>query len=209
MTASLQIPHMNLMEEVEVDAVHELVTQVKGQVSMLSIFIKCTSLALLDYPQLNAVVNQDVTEINVFPYHNIGIALDTPNGLMVPVVPNVEQKSVFEITEVLNRFKLSQGKLSRSDLVGATISLSNIGSLGGSYATPLIAPPQVAIGAFGRAKRVPIFTSPTSMDVKQVRIMPVSWAADHRVLDGATLARFSNRFKQLVENPIQLIMRLR
>lgn len=209
MTQSLTIPHMTLMEQVDVTEAHRLVKQTQGAVSLLGVFIKCTSLALLDFPHLNASPNAEVTELTVHAQHDIGVAMDTPGGLLVPVIRRVETKSVLDICQELDRFKLSQGKLERRDLVGATFTLSNIGSVGGGYATPLIAPPQAAIGAFGRALRVPVFASPTSLEVREARMMPVSWAADHRVLDGAYLARFSNTFKRLVENPMAVLVRLK
>ncbi|KAH9258198.1 hypothetical protein BASA81_003782 [Batrachochytrium salamandrivorans] len=209
MTQSLTIPHMTLMEQVDVTEAHRLVKQTQGAASLLGVFIKCTSLALLDFPHLNSSPNSEVTELTIHPQHDIGVAMDTPGGLLVPVIRQVETKSVLDICQELDRFKLSQGKLERKDLVGATFTLSNIGSVGGGYATPLIAPPQAAIGAFGRALRVPVFASPASLEVREARMMPVSWAADHRVLDGAYLAKFSNKFKHLVENPMAVLVRLK
>lgn len=201
---------MGLMDEV---SVHELTQMTKGRkdVSLVSFLMKATSMALEDFPELNATVNEDASEILLNPHHHLGLAMDTPRGLLVPVVAHTDQKSVMEIHAEISKLK-EQGKLNKlgpAQLITPTFTLSNIGSLGGTHATPLIAPPQLGIGAFGRAKRVPVFESPSSMAVREDRIMPVSWTADHRFLDGATLARFSNRFKHLLEHPLEMLIRLR
>ena len=99
------------------------------------------------------------------------------------------------------------GKLPSSDLTGGTFSLSNIGSIGGTYAKPVIMPPQVAIGALGKIQKLPRFDS--NDNVIKAHIMNISWSADHRVVDGATMARFSNIMKNYVENPSSMILSLR
>jgi 2-oxoisovalerate dehydrogenase E2 component (dihydrolipoyl transacylase) len=210
MTSSLKIPHLGFMDDIAVDETFRVVAGRKD-ITMLSVLIKATSMALEDFPELNSITNEDVTELRINSMHNLGIAMDTPRGLLVPVITDVKSRSVFDIAKELKRLKEVgiAGKLSKQDLSGATFTISNIGSVGGTYASPVITPPQVAIGAFGRAKRIPVFESSTSMNVKEARMMPVSWAADHRVIDGATVARFSNRFKSLVENPIEMLLRLR
>jgi len=209
MTAALKIPHMGYMDEVNVDAALKAVSGRKD-ITMLCVLIKATSLSLEDFPDLNAYTDPDCTELRIQSDHNIGIAMDTPRGLMVPIISDVRSRSVIDIAKELSRLKDlgAAGKLGMGDLTGGTFSLSNIGSVGGTYASPVIVPPQVCIGAFGRAKRVPVFESSTSMTVKEARMMAVSWSADHRVIDGATIARFSNRFKALVENPIDMLLRM-
>jgi 2-oxoisovalerate dehydrogenase E2 component (dihydrolipoyl transacylase) len=209
MTAALKIPHLGFMDEVRVDEAFKCVAGRKD-VTMLCVLIKAASLALEDYPDLNATVDAEVTELRINHEHNLGIAMDTPRGLLVPVIADVRSKSVFDIAKELNRLKElgAAGKLGMQELSGGTFSLSNIGSVGGTYASPVIMPPQVAIGAFGRAKRVPVFESPHSLVVKEARVMPISWSADHRVIDGATVAKFSNRFKALVENPVDMLLRM-
>ena len=139
--------------------------------------------------------------------HDVGVAMDTPQGLVVPVVRGAEQRSVPEIAAELARLRDAAlaGRLSREDIRQPSFTLSNIGSLGGTYMSPLIAPPQVATGAIGRARRLPRFKSEDSDQVVAQSIAAVSWAGDHRVLDGATMARFSNRVKQLVQDPIHFL----
>lgn len=141
--------------------------------------------------------------------HNIGIAMDTERGLIVPNVKNVQVHSVFEIATELNRLQKlgSLGQLSTTDLTGGTFTLSNIGSIGGTYAKPVILPPEVAIGALGAIKALPRFDQ--KGDVYKAQIMNVSWSADHRVIDGATMSRFSNLWKSYLENPAFMLLDLK
>ena len=209
MTASLRIPHLGYMEDVNVDEALKVVAGRKD-LTLLCVLIKAASMALVHYPELNAHANPEATELRVYEDHNIGIAMDTPRGLMVPVIQDVKSRSVLDIAKELKRLRElgASGKLGMADLANGTFSISNIGSIGGTYASPVIVPPQVAIGAFGRAKRIPVFESPQSMVVKEARIMPVSWSADHRVIDGALIARFCSQFKLYVENPADMLLRM-
>jgi 2-oxoisovalerate dehydrogenase E2 component (dihydrolipoyl transacylase) len=147
--------------------------------------------------------------------HNIGIAMDTPKGLVVPVIKQVQLKSIMEIARELLDLQdaAMAGTLTEAQMSGGTFSLSNIGSIGGTYAVPVIVVPQVAIGAFGRQIVVPRYvdkdgnTASTdaiyngTANIKPCTLMNVSWSADHRVIDGATVARFSNTWKRYLENP--------
>jgi 2-oxoisovalerate dehydrogenase E2 component (dihydrolipoyl transacylase) len=134
--------------------------------------------------------------------------MDTPQGLLVPSIKKVHQMSVLEIAEELNRLQDlgSRGKLGAADLKDGTFSLSNIGSIGGTYAKPVILPPQVAIGALGKVQKLPRFDS--NDNLIKAHIMNVSWSADHRIIDGATMARFSNLMKSYIENPATMILDL-
>ena len=135
--------------------------------------------------------------------------MDTPQGLLVPNIKKIQQLNILDIAEELNRLQDLglRGKLPSSDLTGGTFSLSNIGSIGGTYAKPVIMPPQVAIGALGKIQKLPRFDS--NDNIINAHIMNVSWSADHRVIDGATMARFSNIMKNYVENPSSMILSLR
>ena len=134
--------------------------------------------------------------------------MDTPQGLLVPNIKKVDQLSVLEIAEELNRLQDLglRGKLGETDLKNGTFSLSNIGSIGGTYAKPVIMAPTVAIGALGKLQKVPRFDSDDNLI--KVHIMNVSWSADHRIIDGATMARFSNLMKDYIENPASMILDL-
>ncbi|KAJ0407990.1 hypothetical protein P43SY_000194 [Pythium insidiosum] len=212
MNAALRIPHFGYADEIEVDALYELrdklkpVAEARGiKLSFMPFIIKAASLALKHHPSLNATVSEDETQVTMLAAHNISVAMDTPTGLIVPNIKNVQTKSVLDIAADLNRLQAlaSAGKLAPADLTGGTFSISNIGSVGGTYMSPVIMVPQVAIGAVGKFQTVPRFAKDGS--VVPVRIMNVSWSGDHRVIDGATMARFSNKWKLYLENPVSML----
>mmetsp|Transcript_9942 Transcript_9942/g.12998 ORF Transcript_9942/g.12998 Transcript_9942/m.12998 type:complete len:544 (+) Transcript_9942:363-1994(+) len=216
MTKSLDIPHFNFMEEIDVSATKDFREQLKAEakdygikISYLPIILKAVSLGLLDYPGINATMSEDVTSVTHKASHNIGVAMDTPRGLLVPVVKNVQNLNIFEIAQELGRLQAlgADNKLGENDLSGGTITISNIGSIGGTYASPVVLSPQVAICALGKLQTLPRFDE--AGNVKAATVMNASWAADHRVIDGATMARFSNKVKHYLENPISLVTMLR
>lgn len=208
MTEALKIPHFGYADEVNMTQLVELRTSLKVvaekrglKLSYMPFFIKAASLALAQYPVLNSSVDAECENLTYKAAHNIGIAMDTPEGLVVPCVKNVQNLSIFEIAADLNRLQSLgfAGKLGQADLSGVTFSLSNIGNIGGTYTKPVIMPPNVAIGALGRVQVVPRFDEDDN--ITKVHIINVSWSADHRVIDGATMARFSNLWKQYLEDP--------
>lgn len=138
--------------------------------------------------------------------------MDTPRGLLVPVIREVQNKSIFDIAKELNELQQLGAKsmLTEQHLSGGTFTLSNIGSIGGTYASPILVVPQVCIGALGRTQTVPRFASePVSGQplppVVATKIMNISWSGDHRIIDGATIARFSNAFKGYLEQPATMV----
>mmetsp|Transcript_7234 Transcript_7234/g.16323 ORF Transcript_7234/g.16323 Transcript_7234/m.16323 type:complete len:645 (-) Transcript_7234:2235-4169(-) len=229
MTASLKIPHMVYSDEINLNRFlrykmeHQQHTEQKKLV-FLPLAIKAASKALEKYPWLNASFDEEKQEATLWKDHNIGIAMDTPRGLIVPVLKHCQDKTLPEIAQELKRLKDSVtcqegGGLPASDLQGATFTLSNVGAIGGggTYMSPIITPPQVAIGAMGKIQRLPRFVAapscskdPTpSQRVEEAHICAVSWAADHRVVDGATVARFHKSWKEYMEDPIRLLLELR
>uniref|UniRef100_K7G026 Dihydrolipoamide acetyltransferase component of pyruvate dehydrogenase complex n=1 Tax=Pelodiscus sinensis TaxID=13735 RepID=K7G026_PELSI len=171
--------------------------------------LSAASLGLLHYPILNASVDENCQSITYKASHNIGVAMDTEQGLIVPNVKNVQVCSVFDIASELNRLQTlgSSGQLGTNDLTGGTFTLSNIGTIGGTYAKPVILPPEVAIGALGKIQVLPRFNG--KGEVFKAQIMNVSWSADHRIIDGATMARFSNLWKSYLENPASMLVDLK
>ena len=130
----------------------------------------------------------------------------------MPSIKNVQQLSVLEITQELDRLKqlAAKGQLSPSDLSGGTFTLSNIGTIGGTALHPVLVDTQVCIGALGRVQRLPRFETKNGQEVVIPHsIMTVSFNADHRVIDGATVARFVQRWKQLLEQPASLCVQLK
>jgi 2-oxoisovalerate dehydrogenase E2 component (dihydrolipoyl transacylase) len=165
MTAANQVPHLTYSEEIIFDEVVSLRDSFRAnmaknsgvKMSYMPIIIKACSLALKQYPQLNATINAEATELTIHANHNIGIAMDTPKGLIVPVVKGVQDMSIIDIAAELNRLQeaAAKGTLTEAQLQGGTFSLSNIGSVGGTYMVPVLVVPQVVIGAFGRTQIVP------------------------------------------------------
>jgi len=216
MTAAQAVPRFSFHDEYNVDNILKLKKIMKSigkehkvKMTFMPLLIKATSMALLKYPMVNAHVNADCSEITYKASHNIGIATDTPHGLMVPNIKNVQNLSIIEIAHELARLKyLSENnKLSTDDVTGGTISLSNVGAIGGTYATPMLVVPEVCIGAFGKVQTIPTYDD--EGDIVPRNIMCVSWCGDHRVLDGATVARFSNVLRATLESPASLMFSLK
>uniref|UniRef100_A0A0K0G0T0 Dihydrolipoamide acetyltransferase component of pyruvate dehydrogenase complex n=1 Tax=Strongyloides venezuelensis TaxID=75913 RepID=A0A0K0G0T0_STRVS len=208
MSKALEVPHFGYNDEFYIDKLVTMRSELKEigkekgiKLSYMPMFIKACSLALLKYPSLNATVDENLENVIHKSSHNICLAMDTPGGLVVPNIKNCEQKTIFEIAEDLNRLH-ENGKrqqISKEDLTGGTFTLSNIGAIGGTYASPVIFVPQVAIGAIGKIEKLPRFDR--HGHVYPAHVVKISWAADHRVVDGATMARFSNLMKKYLENP--------
>ncbi|XP_008293659.1 lipoamide acyltransferase component of branched-chain alpha-keto acid dehydrogenase complex, mitochondrial [Stegastes partitus] len=216
MSAALKIPHFGYCDEVDLSRLVSLRSELKSlsesrgvRLSYMPFFIKAASLGLLHFPILNASVDEGCQNITYKASHNIGLAMDTSQGLLVPNVKNVQLLSVFEIAQELNRLQTlgTAGQLGAADLSGGTFTLSNIGSIGGTYAKPVILPPEVAIGAIGKVQILPRFDA--AGQVVRAHIMQVSWSADHRIIDGATMCRFSNLWKEYLENPASMVLDLK
>ncbi|TKS75255.1 Lipoamide acyltransferase component of branched-chain alpha-keto acid dehydrogenase complex, mitochondrial [Collichthys lucidus] len=216
MTAALKIPHFGYCDEVDLSRLVSLRAELKSitegrgvKLSYMPFFIKAASLGLLHFPILNASVDESCQNITYKASHNIGLAMDTSQGLLVPNVKNVQLLSVFEIAQELNRLQAlgAAGQLGTNELSGGTFTLSNIGSIGGTYAKPVILPPEVAIGALGKIQVLPRFDA--GGQVVRAHIMNVSWSADHRIIDGATMCRFSNLWREYLENPASMVLDLK
>ncbi|XP_072172845.1 lipoamide acyltransferase component of branched-chain alpha-keto acid dehydrogenase complex, mitochondrial-like [Diadema setosum] len=207
------IPHFGYKDEVDVTELVALKDHFKSaaaargiQFTLTPVFIKAASMALTFFPELNCSVDEACENMTYKAAHNIGFAMDSPQGLIVPNVKNVQALSLFEVAQEMTRLMALgvEGKLGPDDLSGGTFTLSNIGVIGGTYADPVIFPPQVAIGAIGRVQTLPRFDA--DGDLIKAHIMAVSWSADHRVIDGATMARFSNLWKSYLEQPATMLM---
>ena len=207
------IPHFTYADEVNMSEMIALRTELKERyikqgirLTMMPFFIKALSLSLKQFPILNSQVNEDCTELKYLASHNIGMAVDSPSGLLVPNIKNVQDLSIVEIAEHSNRLteQARAGRMSPNDLKGGTITISNVGAIGGTIATPIISKPQVAIVALGRVQTLPRFD--VEGNVSAQKIMTISWSGDHRVIDGATMAYFSNTWKAFLENPASMLM---
>ncbi|MBT5577237.1 MAG: dihydrolipoyllysine-residue acetyltransferase [Porticoccaceae bacterium] len=206
------IPHFTFVEEIDVTELVALRQSLKQayaeknlKITLMPLFIKALSLALKEFPIVNSRANDDFTQLTYISSHNIGLAVDGKTGLLVPNVKNVQQLGLVELAEETNRLidAARSGKIDPADLRGGTISISNIGAIGGTVATPIINRPEVAIVALGRIQQLPRFDQ--QGQVVSRSIMTVSWSGDHRVLDGGTIARFNNLWKSYLEQPMTMI----
>ncbi|GFS90748.1 lipoamide acyltransferase component of branched-chain alpha-keto acid dehydrogenase complex, mitochondrial [Nephila pilipes] len=216
MSRSLAVPCFSYCDEIDITSLMHTrdklrnIAEEKGiKFSYMPFFIKAVSLALMEYPILNASVDEKCENLLYKASHNIGIAMDTTQGLLVPNIKNVQNLNVLQIASELNRLQDlgKRGSLNQNDLSGGTFSLSNIGAIGGTYAKPVILVPEVAIGAIGKIQALPRFD--LNDQVVKRHIMQVSWTADHRVIDGATICRFSNLWKTYLEDPMTMLIHMR
>ena len=217
MVASVStIPHFTFSDEIDLTDLILLRKELKEQyakegikLTMMPFFIKALSLAIKEFPVVNSQVNDDCTELTYFDDHNIGMAVDSKLGLLVPNIKGCQSKSIVEVAQEVTRLTdaAREGRVSPDDLKGGTISISNIGAIGGTIATPIINKPEVAIVALGKLQHLPRF-DPQGNVVSRA-IMQVSWSGDHRVIDGGTIARFNNLWKAYLENPAKMMMAMR
>lgn len=213
MTEANTIPSLRLTEEVDTTQLRDVKNQVSAlyqekfglKLTYMPFFIKALSLCMTEYPILNASIDPTQENILVNPDHNISIAIDTKHGLVVPNIKSVNKLSLLDITRELLRIQgcSHEGKVLPRDIQGGTISMSNVGNVGGTLVQPIIVPRQVCIVAFGKIQLLPRFDA--EMRVVAKCILNVTWAADHRVVDGATVARAATLWKSLVENPALLL----
>ncbi|RPA30307.1 dihydrolipoyllysine-residue acetyltransferase [Shewanella frigidimarina] len=210
------IPHFTYCEEFDLTELVALRESMKQRYStdevkltMMPFFMKAMSLAITEFPILNSQVNADCTELTYKSRHNIGMAVDSKVGLLVPNIKDVQSKSILDIAADITRLTTAarSGRVSPADLKDGTISISNIGALGGTVATPIINKPEVAIVALGKLQILPRFNAKGEVEAR--KIMQVSWSGDHRVIDGGTIARFCNLWKHYLEQPQEMLLAMR
>ena len=221
MTASLNIPHFLYSDQIDISELSTMRQRLNAKakvtngikLSYLPFAIKAVSLALEQYPLLNARIDTSTDakkpQVILRSVHNIGIAMDTPGGLVVPVIKGVNSRSVISIAEELQHLsQLGQaGKLTNDDFSGGTITVSNIGSIGGEVVAPVIVEGQLAIMGMGKVKAVPVFAE-DGLSVIKAEMMGVSWSADHRVVDGATMARMAKVVQGYLERPEAMLVEM-
>lgn len=197
-TAVTQAALATHMDDVDVT---ELVTHIGGAGGSFAWIVRATALALRQHERFHATLDDAHEEVLLKRYVHIGVAVDTPDGLMVPVIRDADQKAVAEIATEIERLAAAcrQRTIAIESLRGGTFSISNIGSLGGTYATPIPNYPEVAILATGRISERLARASDASIVSRF--ILPASLSFDHRVVDGADAARFVNTIKELLAQP--------
>ncbi|EIA5784358.1 2-oxo acid dehydrogenase subunit E2 [Staphylococcus pseudintermedius] len=205
-------PHVTLMDEIDVQELwdhrkkfKEIAAEQGTKLTFLPYVVKALVSALKKYPALNTSFNEEAGEVVQKHYWNIGIAADTDRGLLVPVVKHADRKSIFQISDEINELavKARDGKLTSDEMKGATCTISNIGSAGGQWFTPVINHPEVAILGIGRIAQKPIVKDG---EIVAAPVLALSLSFDHRQIDGATGQNAMNHIKRLLNNPELLLM---
>ncbi len=213
MRASLnRAAHVTHMEEVDITELVKLREKEKAaaekkkvHLTFLPFIVKAVIAALKEFPLLNATLDDEHEEIIVKKYYNIGIAVDVNDGLIVLVIKEADKKSILEIAREIETLADSarERKIDLADLRGGSLTITNYGSVGGIFGTPIINYPEVAILGVGRIQEKPVVIN-RQIDIR--KILPLSLSFDHRVVDGAYVARFVNEVKRQLEDPELLLM---
>ncbi|WP_334029781.1 dihydrolipoyllysine-residue acetyltransferase [Alteromonas sp. P256] len=210
------IPHFTVSDEVVMDNLIALRKNLKPEfekrevkLSFMPFFVKAMSLALTEFPVINSQLNDEGTELTYFDDHNIGFAVDSKIGLLVPNIKGVQHLSLLDIAVQMQGIidQARAGRVSGEHLKGGTISISNIGAIGGITATPVINKPEAAIVALGKTQKLPRFDADDNVIAQH--IMAVNWSGDHRIIDGATMVRFNNLWMSYLTSPEKMLMHLK
>jgi pyruvate dehydrogenase E2 component (dihydrolipoamide acetyltransferase) len=208
----ISIPHVTQFDEADITDLEAfrkaqtVETEKKGfKLTMLAFMIKACVTALKQFPKFNSSLDKSGEGLIIKKYYHIGVAVDTPGGLVVPVVRDADRKGVFDIAHELGEIsKLARdGKLKPGDLQGGTFSISSLGGIGGTAFTPIINAPEVAILGVSRSTTRPVWNG---KEFAPRLILPLSLSYDHRVIDGATAARFSAFLASVLSDIRKLIL---
>ena len=200
------IPHVTQFDKADITKLDKLRLHLKKvnkdesvKVSFLPFFIKAVSILLKEMPQFNSSLDGSNENIVLKKYINIGVAVDTPNGLVVPVIKDANEKSIKELARELTTLssKARGKKLLPADMEGGCFTISSLGGIGGTYFTPIVNPPEVAILGISRSTSEPVFMEGK---LRKRLILPFALSYDHRLIDGAAAARFTSNFGQLLSN---------
>ena len=199
------IPHVTQFDECDITELDKIRNIIKNKdkhskVSFISFFVKAAAIGLRDLPLFNTSLSETKDYMIQKNYYNIGVAVDTDRGLVVPVIKNVDKKSIKQInTELLILINKAKNKrLTIDDMSGGCFTITSLGGIGGKFFTPIINPPEVAILGISKIDIKPIFIK---NKFKARKILPISLSYDHRIIDGAGAAMFTNLFSKLISSP--------
>lgn len=207
------IPHVTQAEKADITVVEALrkefsadVEKQGGKLTMTAVLVKVLAAAVKPFPQFNASVDMEAEAIVYKKFVNVGVAVDTDRGLLVPVVRNADQKGLTEIAIELQQLaaKARDKKLTLEEMSGGGISISNLGGIGGSYFTPIVNWPEVAILGVSRGVKEPVYQEDGSLEPRLM--LPLSLSYDHRVIDGADAMRFLRWVVSALEKPFLLAL---
>jgi len=211
--SSQTIPSFAVFDEVDATELmahrkkfKEIAAEQDTKLTFLPYVLKAVVATLKKFPELNSSIDDTTDEVVYKQYQNIGIATDTDAGLFVPVIQDADTKSMFNVADEIIELagKAHDGKLSSKDMADGSISISNLGSMGGGKFTPIINHPEVAILGIGRIAKKPIVNDEGELDIAPV--MDLSLVVDHRVIDGSTAQLAMNNIKRLLADPELLLM---
>ncbi|HEY2826859.1 MAG TPA: 2-oxo acid dehydrogenase subunit E2, partial [Pirellulales bacterium] len=207
------IPHLTNFDDADITELERLRKESAAtyadsgiKLTSLAFVLKAVALALKDHHTVNASVDMETGEIIYKQYINLGVAVDTDRGLIVPVLRGVDGLSIPQIAQGIQALadKVRRGQQTLDDLRGGTFTISNLGAVGGQYSTPIINHPEVAILLAGRSRKVPVVTTDDKIEARLT--MPLSLSYDHRVVDGAAASRFLNEVIGYLESPGRLLL---
>ena len=198
-----EIPHVTSFDEARIDSLlsfRQMLKEQEKSVTVTSLLVKTVSIALQHFPEINAVFHPDTKEIEYKKVYHIGVAVDTPAGLLVPVIQNADRKGIFEINdELAEKIKKARDrKLTPDEMSGGTFSLSNPGPMGGIGFTPIIRPPEAAILGVSAAR---VRLEKKGDQFLEYHYLPLSLSYDHRIIDGAPGTRFLHWICEALEHP--------
>jgi len=206
------IPHVTQCDLADITALEELrkkyakqVEAAGGNLTVTAIAVKVVASALRVFPQFNSSIDMGADEIVLKKYVNVGVAVDTDRGLLVPVIRNADRKNIVQLAAELAQLseKARTRKIALEEMQGGTFSISNLGGIGGTYFTPIVNAPEVAILGVSRASMQPVYRKDTG-DFAARMLLPLSLSYDHRVIDGADGIRFLRWVAQALEDPFLL-----
>jgi pyruvate dehydrogenase E2 component (dihydrolipoamide acetyltransferase) len=209
-----EIPHVTLHDKADVTDLEAFRNQAKkkveaagGKLTITPLFMKIVAAALKAHPIVNASINMERQEIEYHNYINLGIAVDTPRGLVVPVVRDVDRKSITELAVELTALsaRARDAKLTSEEMTGGTFTITNLGSIGVGFFTPIINAPESAILGMGRATHEPVWDEDRKLFAPRL-LAPLSLSFDHRLIDGADAARVLRFIVEAVNNPMVLVL---
>ena len=211
--AKQTVPHYSYIDECDVtelvrlrNSLRESVAARGTKLTYLAFVVKAVCEALKEVPQVNASIDDDASEIVVHGDYHIGIAVDAPTGLVVPVIHHADRMSIVDIAAEIQRLtgNARSGNLKLEDLRGGTFSVTSIGSIGGLVSTPIVNHPEVGILGIGKIIRRPVYDD--RGELRPADLMYLSFSFDHRIVDGAAGARFGNAIVRHLENPAPMLL---
>ena len=210
--AWLNIPHVTHTDEADITDLEAYRKTLDGaakekgyRVTMLAFLMKASVVALKEHPEFNASLAPDKESLILKRYYHLGVAVDTPDGLVVPVIKDVDRKGILELSQELGAVskRMREGKIAPIDIQGATFSISSLGGIGGTAFTPIVNAPELAILGVVRSVMQPVWHN---KEFQPRLMLPLCVSYDHRVIDGALAARFTRRLADVLADVRQLVL---